>query len=66
MKYALAYIAIGLGLILQVVVRSQDTRYQLRKNTLETLTTWTGVAILWPLVLVGEVREWYRNRKKEA
>lgn len=64
MKFAIAYFAIGIVLIAQAIVRSSSARYELRKNTLEALTTWAGVSMLWPLVLIGEAREWWRNRRR--
>lgn len=64
MKYLAIHLGLGLVLIAQAVIRSKNARYELRKNTLETLTTWMGVVILWPIVLAGELREWWRDRKR--
>lgn len=63
MTYFAVYLAVGFVLALQAILRSSCARYELRKNTLETLTTWAGVIMLWPLVLAGEAREWWVYRR---
>ncbi len=63
MKFALAYYVIGLVLVAQAVLRSDNARYELRKNPMDALVTWAGVSLLWPLVLVGDARQWLRDRK---
>lgn len=65
MKYFAIHLGIGFVLLLQAFVRSKGACNALRKNTLETLTLWVGALLLWPIILAGELREWWQNRGHE-